>query len=251
MRAFSRLVVPALTLAILVQHAAAQTTGTAEGTVSEVGSGRPLAGVQVFVAGTSLGVVSAPNGTFRITGAPARRVEVRTRLLGYAPPAKAATVPAGGSVRVNFELQISALQLEQVVVTGSGQATEVKRLGNTVSVVQAPKDLLINDVSALLSAREPGLSSITSAGLTGQGARLRIRGNASITQSNEPVVFVDGVRIESGGGMTSRIDDIDPTTIDRVEVLKGAAAATLYGTEASNGVIQRWFARELGPARCG
>ena len=139
---------------------------------------------------------------------------------------------------MNFELQISALQLEQVVVTGSGQATEVKRLGNTVSVVQAPKDLLIMDVSSLLTAREPGLSAITSAGLTGEGARLRIRGNASITQSNEPVVFVDGVRINSGGGMTSRLDDIDPGSIERVEILKGAAAATLYGTEASNGVIQ-------------
>jgi TonB-linked SusC/RagA family outer membrane protein len=238
MRVFSRLVAPALTLCLLVERAPAQTTGTVEGTITEVGSGRPLAGVQVFIGGTSLGAVSAANGAYRITGAPARQVELRTRLLGYAPLAKSATVPAAGSVRVNFELQISALQLEQVVVTGSGQATEVKRLGNTVSVVQPPRDVIINDVSALLSAREPGLSAITPAGLTGQGARLRIRGNASLTQSNEPVVFVDGVRINSDGGMTSRLDDIDPGSIERVEVLKGAAAATLYGTEASNGVIQ-------------
>lgn len=238
MRGFCRLMALALVLAARAPNAGAQATGVVEGVVTEATSGRPLAGAQVVVAGTSVGAMSSANGTYRITGVPARQIELRTRLLGYAPAAKSATVAAGATVRVNFDIQISALQLEQVVVTGSGQAVEVKRLGNTVSVVQPPKDLMINDVSALLSAREPGLSAITPAGLTGQGARLRIRGNASITQSNEPVVFVDGVRISSGGGMTSRLDDIDPATIERIEILKGAAAATLYGTEASNGVIQ-------------
>lgn len=96
----------------------------------------------------------------------------------------------------------------------------------------------MRDISSLLAAREPGLSAITSAGLTGEGARIRIRGNASLTQSNEPVIFIDGIRINAGGARTSRLDDIDPSSIERVEILKGAAAATLYGTEASNGVIQ-------------
>ena len=95
MRVVSRLAVSTLTLAILVHNARAQTTGTVEGMVSEAGSGRPLAGVQVFVAGTSLGVVSASNGSFRIASVPARRVELRMRLLGYGPLAKSATVPAG------------------------------------------------------------------------------------------------------------------------------------------------------------
>ncbi|MGQ0646084.1 MAG: SusC/RagA family TonB-linked outer membrane protein [Gemmatimonadaceae bacterium] len=234
--------VAAATVAAAMTHvpslSAQQTAGTVEGKVVEGGSNRPLAGVQVFVAGTPLGTVSANDGSYRITTVPARQVEIRARLLGYAPAARPLVVTAGQVASANFELQLSALQLEQVVVTGSGQATEVKRLGNTVAVVQVPPDMPIADVSALLTAREPGISAVTSAGLTGQGARIRIRGNASITQSNEPVVFVDGVRINSGGGQTSRLDDIDPATIERVEVLKGAAAATLYGTEASNGVIQ-------------
>ena len=105
----------------------------------------------------------------------------------------------------------------------------------------------MSDVSNILQGREPGLVGLPSGGLTGEGAKIRIRGNASLSQSNEPIIFVDGVRINSGGGFgvgtggggsPSRIDDIDPSTIERVEVLKGAAAATLYGTEASNGVIQ-------------
>ena len=229
---------------------AQQTTGIVEGVVTEAGSNRPLPGVQVSIVGTSLGVITGSTGAFRIATVPARVVAVRARLLGFAPVNQQVTVVTGQTLTVNFQLQISALQLEQVVVTGTGQAVEVKRLGNTVSVVQTPKDLPIPDISSLLSAREPGLSSIASAGLTGSGSRIRIRGNASITQSNEPVVFVDGVRIVSGGGMTSRLDDIDPAMIDRVEILKGAAAATLYGTEASNGVIQIFTKRgSSGPPR--
>ena len=103
-------------------------------------------------------------------------------------------------------------------------------------------------MSAVLQGREPGLVGLPSGGMTGEGARIRIRGNASLSQSNEPIIFVDGLRINAGGGFgqnisrnggaPSRLDDIDPSTSERVEVLKGAAAATLYGAEASNGVIQ-------------
>lgn len=247
------IVLGASVLALLAPPAgssAQQPTGIVEGVVTEAGSNRPLPGVQVTVMGTQLGIVTGSTGSFRIANIPARTVEVRARLLGFAPVTKQVTVVANQTATLNLQLQISALQLEQVVVTGTGQATEVKRLGNTVSVVQTPKDLPIPDISTLLSGREPGLSAITSAGLTGTGARIRIRGNASLTQSNEPVVFVDGVRINSGGGQTSRLDDIDPSMIDRVEILKGAAAATLYGTEASNGVIQIFTKRgSSGPPR--
>ena len=83
-------------------------------------------------------------------------------------------------------------------------------------------------------------------GDTGGSGRIRIRGSASLSQSNEPIIYLDGIRIDRGsmGGWgasqaaTRRIDDIDPNSIERIEILKGAAAATLYGTEASNGVIQ-------------
>lgn len=235
--------------ALVPASASAQATGTVEGRVIEQGSGRPLQGVQVHVAGTTVGTVSAANGTYRIVGSPARTVEVRARLIGFAPQNRQAAVAAGQTATVNFELAVSALQLEQVVVTGSGQAVEVKRLGNTVATVSVPEFSPISSPSQLLQGREPGLVGLPSSGLTGEGARIRIRGNASLSMSNEPIVFVDGIRINSkgdfgpnvgagGGGVPSRLDDIDPGSIERVEILKGAAAATLYGTEASNGVIQ-------------
>src|SRR2546427_62096 len=101
----------------------------------------------------------------------------------------------------------------------------------------------------MLAAREPGISVLPSGGLTGEGARIRIRGAASLSQPNEPIVYVDGVRVDrsggfgdfigtGGGGYPSRLDDFNPEAIEHIEILKGAAAATLYGTEASAGVIQ-------------
>ena len=228
-------VIHASTASLVAQQPA---TGAIEGRITEAGSGRPLPAAQVVVAGTTIGAATNENGSYRIANAPARQVELRVRLIGFAPISKTVVVAAGQTTRADFAIQASALQLEQVVVTGSGQQVEVKKLGNTVAVIQPPANAPISDVSSLLTAREPGLSAISGSGLTGEGARIRIRGNASLTQSNEPVFFIDGVRMNSGGTMTSRIDDIDPNSIERIEVLKGAAAATLYGTEASNGVVQ-------------
>jgi TonB-linked SusC/RagA family outer membrane protein len=226
-------------------------TGTVEGKVTETGSGRPLPNAQVFVVGTTAGGVTNETGAYRITGAPARQAQVQVRLIGFAPVGKSIVITAGQTTTLNFELQVSALQLEQVVVTGTGQQVEVKRLGNTVATVQPPEYAPIKSTGELLQGREPGVVGLPSTGMTGQGSRIRIRGNASLSQSNEPIVFVDGVRINTVGnfgrnvsagdigvGATSRLDDIDPSSIERVEILKGAAAATLYGTEASNGVIQ-------------
>jgi TonB-linked SusC/RagA family outer membrane protein len=226
-------------------------TGTVEGTVTEAGSNRPLPNAQVFVVGTTAGAVTNETGAYRITGAPARQAQIQVRLIGFAPVARSIAIPAGQTATLNFSLQVSALQLEQVVVTGTGQQVEVKKLGNTVATVQPPQYAPIKSAGELLQGREPGVVGLPSTGMTGQGSRIRIRGNASLSQSNEPIVFIDGVRINTVGnfgrnvsagdigiGATSRLDDIDPSTIERVEILKGAAAATLYGTEASNGVIQ-------------
>jgi TonB-dependent starch-binding outer membrane protein SusC len=228
---------------------AAQATGTIEGKVTETGSGRPLAGAQVFVAGTTVGSVTNERGEYRITSAPARQVELRVRLIGYSPINRTVVVTAGQTVTQNIEVGVSALQLEQVVVTGTGAQVEVKKLGNTIATIQPPSFAPITTPSQLLTARDAGVTILAASGLAGEGARIRIRGNASLSMSNEPIVFVDGVRINSGGGFgdnagaggggrPSRLDDIDPSSIERVEILKGAAAATLYGTEASNGVIQ-------------
>ena len=244
-------VLAAVALGVAPIAAAQGTIGVIEGKVSDAQTQRPIEAAQVFIEGTTLGGLTNSSGIYRITGIPitgaSRTVSVRVRALGFNPSTKSVTVSAGQTARAEFTVNASAIQLDQVVVTGSGQRTEVKRLGNTVAVIIPPANAPINDVSNLLAAREPGMSALPGGGLSGEGARIRIRGNASLTQSNEPIIFIDGVRINNGGGFgigtggggsPSRLDDIDPNTIERIEVLKGAAAATLYGTEASNGVIQ-------------
>jgi TonB-dependent starch-binding outer membrane protein SusC len=257
-RACSLLTLATVTALTLPGAALAQASGTIEGTVVDAGSRRPLAGAQVTViasqAGgvlaTQAGAVVGASGQFRIVGvAPCAR-QVRARLLGYAAVVRSVEVTAGQTSRVDFELQQSAIELSAVVTTGTGGAmVEQRKLGNTVATVEAPAVAPIATFSEMLQGREPGIVALPSSGLTGEGARIRIRGNASMSQSNEPIVYVDGVRMDAGGGFgvgfvgtgggghPSRLDDIDPNSVERVEVLKGAAAATLYGTEASNGVI--------------
>ncbi|MGH7677799.1 MAG: SusC/RagA family TonB-linked outer membrane protein, partial [Gemmatimonadaceae bacterium] len=236
---------------VAAPRASAQgTTGAIEGKVTQADNGRPVAGARLLIVGTTLRAETNEAGEFRIAGVPARQVEVRARLIGFSPSSRSVVVAADQTARAEFALTVSALQLDQVVVTGTGQQVEARKLGNTVAVIQPPENMPISDISVLLQGREPGLTAISSAGLTGTGARIRVRGNASLTQSNEPIIFLDGIRINSGGGQTSRLEDIDPASIERIEILKGAAAATLYGTEASNGVIQLFTKRGTnGPPR--
>ena len=242
----------ALMSVALPSAAFAQGTGTVEGTVIDAASQRPLANVQVSVQGTgaTVGALTTAQGTFRIPNVAVGQQTVRARLIGYAAATTTAQVTAGAIARVRVELRQSAIELSAVVTTGTGGSqVEARKLGNTVASVEMPANAPISSFSDALQGREPGLMMLPSSGTTGEGARIRIRGNASLSQNNEPIVYVDGVRIDNGGGLgggfvgtggggrPSRLDDINPASIEKVEVLKGAAAATLYGTEASAGVL--------------
>ena len=229
---------------------AAQGVGTIEGTVIDAGSRRPLPSVQVNIVGTLTGAISNTSGVFRIVNVGAGTRQVRARVIGYGALTKTVTVTDGQVARVTFELSQAALELSAVVTTGTGGSqVEARKLGTTVATIAAPESAPITSFSDVLGGREPGVQLLPSSGVAGEGARIRIRGNASLSQNNEPIVYVDGVRIDNGGGFgtgyvgtggggrPSRLDDIDPGSIEKVEILKGASAATLYGTEASNGVI--------------
>lgn len=237
----------ALLLSLAPRLAAQGTTGTIEGTVVDAASGRQLPNAQVVVSGTRLGAQTNSRGDYRIVAVSAGPISVIARLIGYAPITKRVTVTPGGTVRADFAMAQSAVTLGDIVVTGTGGAVEEKKLGNTVAKINLDelKTSPIMKTDEILQGRIPGVSVLPTGGATGQGARIRIRGNASLSQSNNPILYIDGVRADNGGGFggtaaapPSRLDDIDPESIERIEILKGAAAATLFGTEASNGVIQ-------------
>ena len=230
--------------------AAAQDTGAVQGAVREAGALRPLQSIQVYVPSLETGALTRADGTYRIEDLPVGTLEIRAEGLGFASASRTVEIVPGGSITVDFSLGTSAISLDEIVVTGTGVATERRKLGNSLATIdeRALDRAPITTVSEALLGRDPGVVGLPSGGLVGEGARIRIRGTGSLSQSNEPIVYVDGVRIDNGGGFSgdvgggggspSRLDDINPASIERVEILKGAAAATLYGTEASNGVIQ-------------
>ena len=241
-----------LCLAVLASlaftSAAAAQTGTVTGQVTDAASGRPLESAQVYIEGTALGTLTNSAGRYLFVNAPAGSHTVIAELVGYRSGSETVTVTAGQTSTVDFGLSVTAIQLDQIVVTGTGVATEKKKLGNSIATVDVSslENAPITSFSDVLQGREAGVVGLPGAGDTGSSGRIRIRGSASLSQSNEPIIYLDGVRIDRGGGggwgaaqaATRRFDDIDPNSIERIEILKGAAAATLYGTEASNGVIQ-------------
>jgi TonB-linked SusC/RagA family outer membrane protein len=224
----------------------AQATGTLVGTVRDASSQRPLEAVQVYIGGTGIGALTNAAGRFLLLNVPAGEHSLVAELVGYRAGAQTVTVGSGQSVVADFGLDQTAITLDQIVVTGAGIATEKRKLGNTIATLDASslENAPISDFSQMIAGREPGVIALPSSGSTGEGAAIRIRGSASLSQLNEPIIYVDGIRVDrqavnvSSTGNPSRLDDIPPESIERVEILKGAAAATLYGTEASNGVIQ-------------
>src|SRR5687768_7907073 len=225
---------------------AAQNTGRITGRVVDAATNRPLVGVQVFIPATGLGNLSDQDGRYLLQNVPAGEHTVTAQLVGHKQAERRVTVNPGATVTVNMALDETAIALEQIVVTGAGVGTQRKKLGNTIAAIDATKvnTAAVSDVSQMLAAREPGVSVLPGGGYTGEGARIRIRGSSSLSQNNEPIIYVDGIRVDRSAsayapqGNPSKLDDIPPEAIERIEILKGAAAATLYGTEASNGVIQ-------------
>ncbi|HWK90567.1 MAG TPA: TonB-dependent receptor, partial [Longimicrobium sp.] len=157
-----------------------------------------------------------------------------------------------GEADVRVALTEAALALDALVVTGTHGGAEKRTLGNvftTIDAAEIVRNQPVGSVAELLNARTPGVVIIPATGNVGTGSRIRVRGVGSLSLAQEPLVYVDGVRVNNqaatgpinqgfGSNSISRFNDINPEDIESIEVIRGPAAATLYGTEASNGVIQ-------------
>lgn len=245
-----------LATVVLPPSARAQgTTGTIRGTVTNVATGAPLANAQIVVVGTGNGTITSANGAFTITTVPAGARIVRARMLGYVLADKPTTVTAGGTTTVDFALTVSAIALDEVVVTGTGGSARKREVGNSIGQIKvADVPEVPTNLSQMLSGRLAGVTVGGGVGNAGSGSAIRLRGTTSVSLTNQPLIFIDGVRTRSDEyprngifqGTTQRgansnsspLNDINPDDIDRIEIVKGAAAATLYGTDAAAGVIQ-------------
>lgn len=253
------LIRPVLLLAALLflasESAAGQATGQITGLVRDVQTNEPLSQVQINIVGTNLGSLTRADGRFIILNIRPGSHELQAQRIGMSTAVQQVDVVAGETIELSLTMERTVLGLDEIVVTGAAGAARRREIGNTISRISM--DDLPNrptDVTDALRSAAPGLDVSTTGGEFGQAPAIRLRGNSSMAMSNNPIVYVDGVRVRSEpnahvGAVDNRsirssvvqvspLNGINPNDIDRIEVIKGSAATTLYGTEASAGVIQ-------------
>ncbi|HKW10024.1 MAG TPA: SusC/RagA family TonB-linked outer membrane protein [Gemmatimonadaceae bacterium] len=219
------------------------------GVVTDSLTHRPVSDALISAAGTAQLARTNLRGEFTLAGLTGTTVTLIVARIGYQRITQSVAV---GATNVSIEIGRSVLRLNETVVTGQAGDTQVRAFGNVVGNVDMSSTQLAMPskiVQEALSTTVPGLQIQRASGQLGTGGVTRIRGISSLSLSSEPIIFIDGVRADNtagsgsvgfqGGGDTpSRINDLDPNDIESIQVLKGPSAATLYGTEASNGVIQ-------------
>ncbi|MBL0172882.1 MAG: SusC/RagA family TonB-linked outer membrane protein [Gemmatimonadaceae bacterium] len=224
----------------------AQGGGTVTGRVVDAATGQPVGQVRILVTGTTNGTLTGDNGRYTLRGLTAGPNVIDINRIGYEAKKATVTVLANTPAVADFQITQSAFSLAAVVTTVSGNQRKVELANSTTQIAVADKlaELPVTNMGALLSGRASSVQ-VVQTGATGTGSRIRIRGQNSFSLSNDPIVVIDGIRATSttnnglgvGGSGPSRLDDINPAEIETIEVVKGPSAATLYGTEAANGVI--------------
>jgi len=226
----------------------AQQSGTVRGTVTDAETGDPLPGVNVTIADVQRGAATNVSGQYEITGIPAGTYDVEARFVGFRTATATVSVAAGETVTQDFAMRPDLLELDEVVVTGQGTSVERRKLAANVDVINATdiEEAPVTSIDQLLQGRVAGSTVRMQSAQPGQGAVVNFRGITSFSASQTPVIYVDGVRVDNssntsfsfGGESTSALSDLLTSDIERIEVTKGGAASTLYGSDAANGVIQ-------------
>ena len=229
--------------------------GAISGRVVDQADGTPLEAARVVLTGTNLIETTNREGQFGFRNVAPGTYQVRVLRVGYKPATQTATLAEGEAVTLTFDMAPAAVQLDELVTTATGEQRKLE-IGNAVTTIDAARiaeQAPITEFTNLISGRAPGVQVLKSSGTTGTGTRIRIRGSNSISLSNEPLYYLDGIRLESNptsstldiggfgsgvGAGPSRINDLNPDDIQNIEIVKGPAAATLYGIQASNGVIR-------------
>ena len=243
--------------------------GIVTGRVMDSASGAGLGGASVKVAGAKLGTVTSDSGNFTLKDVPPGDQVLTVRLFGYKPVERTVTVVDSERTTVRIVMVSVPTVLSGVVTTATGQQRKIE-VGNditTLNVDSIRQVAPITSVTDLLDTRVPGLTVLHSSGTPGDPSRLRLRGAGSIQGNSDPIVIVDGIRVyanqsdsrnqnlaqahgrdEIQGGISpqnisqgysapSPLDQIDPASIETIEVLKGPSATAIYGSDAASGVV--------------
>ena len=223
-------------------------TGVIQGQVLDGASRRPVPSVQMLVVGTGIGQLTNSSGRFVLLNVPAGDHTVQATLIGYDAAVQTVTVAAGQTATADFGMSPTAIALNEIVVTGVGAETKRRALGTSVQVLSAEDFKLapVQSVDQLLQGRVTGATVSATSANPGTGSLINFRGVSSVFGSQTPVIYVDGVRVDNdqstaavtGGEQSSALSDLLTSDIERIEITKGGAASTLFGSDAATGVIQ-------------
>jgi TonB-dependent SusC/RagA subfamily outer membrane receptor len=228
-----------------------QAYGSVTGLVTDAGTKLPVSDLRVMIVGTTIGTSTNAEGRYTLARVPAGQVSIRAIRVGYQQQVKPVDITAGQSATLDFVMAQAAVQLTEIVTTATGEQRRVE-LGNAIATIanvpQKVEQTATNNIADLLTAKAPGIVVLPAA-MTGAAPVVRIRGIGSLATTgsgitNDPIYIIDGVRMNSGtlnlgtgGTRASLLNDLDPNEIQDIEVVKGPSAATLYGTDAANGVV--------------
>ena len=228
-----------------------QSQYTFNGTVTESGTNLPLSGASVFIEGTSFGTISDFDGNYSFTAT----LESGSFTLGVSSlgfTTQNLNIDLGSSLTVVTDVVLleDLLSLDEVVVTGNSVGVNKRTLGNAISSVKS-EDLVNNGAIAVdqaISGKITGALVQQNSGDPAGGISIRLRGPSTVLGNSDPLYIVDGIIISNssnsndlvdlGGTSQNRLVDLNPNDIERIEIIKGAAAAAIYGSRASNGVVQ-------------
>jgi TonB-linked SusC/RagA family outer membrane protein len=219
--------------------------GTITGRVTAQASGQPMSDTRILIIGTAIAGTTGDDGRYTLRNVPAGTAQLQVLRVGYQSQKRAVVVTAGGTATADFALVEAVAQLSEIVTTATGQQRKIE-IGNAVATLgdvgKNVEQLPVTQMQDLITGKTPGMSVLPSA-VVGGAPTIRIRGISSITLSNAPIWIVDGVRYltneTSSAGSTSNslLNNLSPEEIEDIEIVKGPSAATLYGTNAANGVV--------------
>lgn len=232
-------------LAALATPLAAQ-QGTVRGTVIDSASQRGIPGVSVTASGSTRGAVTDDAGRFTLRNVAAGATPIRAQRIGYALQERTVTVNAGDTASVSFVLRAVAVQLSEVVSIGYGTSSRRDVTSAVASVTATDiENKPLAGIESAIQGKMAGVQVVQNAGNPGNGISIRVRGPASVNAGNQPLYVLDGVPIIQedygqlglGGQDVTSISSLNPDEIESIDVLKDAAAAAIYGSRGSNGVV--------------
>lgn len=231
-----------LTMVLLSSQLAFAQTGAISGQVTDAESGETIPGANILITELERGAATDMDGNYVIENVPTGTYSLTATFVGYTTFRQTVQVNANQTTTINIEMQVGAVGLDEVVVSGYAVTTKRELTGSITSVrAQDIEDVSLQSTEALLQGRAAGVNITTTSGNPGGGFRVNIRGNGSVNAASEPLYIIDGVQVsfsqQSTQASNTPLNALNPSDIESIEVLKDASSAAIYGAQAANGVV--------------